>query len=332
MDSGNGDDSVNKELYNDQDEQSSFRMNCRMYEQQYPEVDDYVIVEVKSIEEMGAYVALKEYNDIEGMILLSELSRRRIRSINKIIRVGRLETVVVLRVDPEKGYIDLSKRRVTEEDALKCEEKYNKSKAVHSIMRNVAEQVHEDPEALYSKIGWPLYKKYGHAYDGFKTFLTEPDTVLAGLDVSEDIVRALRTNIKRRLTPLPVRARADIEVTCFGYEGVDAIRRALKKGEATSIPEAPIKVKLVAPPLYVVVTTAPNKDTAFKVLNLAIDAVKEEITKASGNLVVKAEARTIHEREELQSMMERMAKESNKEALEKEGGSGSSGEESSGEE
>ena len=37
------------------------------------------------------------------MILLSELSRRRIRSIQKLIRVGRNEVVVVLRVDREKG-------------------------------------------------------------------------------------------------------------------------------------------------------------------------------------------------------------------------------------
>lgn len=83
--------------------EKNFSIDCRFYEQKYPEVDDLVVVEVKSIEEMGAYVALKEYNDIEGMILLSELSRRRIRSINKIIRVGRLEVVVVLRVDKEKG-------------------------------------------------------------------------------------------------------------------------------------------------------------------------------------------------------------------------------------
>ena len=46
------------------------------------------------------------------MILLSELSRRRIRSINKLIRIGKSECVVVIRVDKEKGYIDLSKRRV----------------------------------------------------------------------------------------------------------------------------------------------------------------------------------------------------------------------------
>lgn len=39
------------------------------------------------------------------MILLTELSRRRIRSINKLIRVGRNEVVVVVRVDREKGLL-----------------------------------------------------------------------------------------------------------------------------------------------------------------------------------------------------------------------------------
>ncbi len=77
-----------------------------------------------------AYVSLLEYDNIEGMILLSELSRRRIRSINKLIRVDRNESVVVLRVDKEKGYIDLSKRRVSAEEAKKCEDKFNKAKAV----------------------------------------------------------------------------------------------------------------------------------------------------------------------------------------------------------
>ena len=38
---------------------------------------------------MGAYVSLLEYNNKDGMILLSELSRRRIRSIPKLIRVGK---------------------------------------------------------------------------------------------------------------------------------------------------------------------------------------------------------------------------------------------------
>lgn len=61
------------------------------------------MVNVRAIAEMGAYVRLLEYNDIEGMILLSELSRRRIRSVQKLIRIGRNEVVVVMRVDKDKG-------------------------------------------------------------------------------------------------------------------------------------------------------------------------------------------------------------------------------------
>ena len=62
-------------------------------------------------------------------VLRLQLSRRRIRSIQKLLRVGRSECVVVLRVDKEKGYIDLSKRRVSSEEIAKCEEKFNKVRA-----------------------------------------------------------------------------------------------------------------------------------------------------------------------------------------------------------
>jgi len=143
-----------------------------MYEARYPAADDLVVVQVKNVAEMGAYVSLLEYDNIEGMILLSELSRRRIRSINKLIRVGRTEIVVVLRVDKEKGYIDLSKRRVSPEDILKAEEKFNKSKAVHSIMRHVSETCHVRLEDIYNQFGWDLYKRFGHAYDAFKLMVT----------------------------------------------------------------------------------------------------------------------------------------------------------------
>lgn len=70
------------------------------------------------------------------------------------------------------GYIDLSKRRVSPEDIVKCEERFNKGKMVASIMRHVAEKTKTPMETLYSEIGWPLNKKYGHAVDAFKLSIT----------------------------------------------------------------------------------------------------------------------------------------------------------------
>lgn len=70
------------------------------------------------------------------------------------------------------GYIDLSKRRVSAEDVIKCEERYNKSKAVHSIMRHVAEKTGVEMDLVNDLVAWPLYKKYGHAYEAFKLSIT----------------------------------------------------------------------------------------------------------------------------------------------------------------
>lgn len=62
---------------------------------------------------------------------------------------------------------------------IKCEERYNKAKAVHSVLRHVAEVKGLKLEDLYQKIGWPLYRKYGHAYDGFKIALKYVPLVVA---------------------------------------------------------------------------------------------------------------------------------------------------------
>jgi translation initiation factor 2 subunit 1 len=89
-------------------------LRCRFYENVFPEPEEVVMVNVTEIGEMGAYVTLLEYDNIEGMILLSELSRRRIRSINKLVRVNRTEIVMVIRVDKEKGkYACMRKCAVT---------------------------------------------------------------------------------------------------------------------------------------------------------------------------------------------------------------------------
>jgi len=286
-------------------------MSCRMYENRFPEVDEVVMVNVRSIAEVGAYVQLLEYDNIEGMVLLSELSRRRIRSVQKIIRVGRNEAVVVMRVDKEKGYIDLSKRRVSPEEVIKAEEKYNKSKAVHGIIRHVAEKKGLDLETLYEQFGWPLYKKYGHAYDAFRLAITDPDTVLEGLEIESEVKEELLSKIRAKLTPQPTKFRADIEVTCFGYDGIDTIKIALKAGEACSNENNQIRIKLVAPPLYVMSTNSIDKNEGVEILEKAISTIEEHLVKNSGALTVKMKPKAVSDsdEQELAALMARVERE-----------------------
>lgn len=291
----------------------SSQFNCRMYEEKYPEVDQIVMVKVTQIAEMGAYVSLLEYNNIEGMILLSELSRKRIRSINKLIKVGRKEVVTVLRVDKEKGkfffcillyipflnifylgYIDLSKRRVGSEDVAAMEEKFAKSKAVHSIMKHVAKSENINVEKLYEQFGWPLYKKYEHAYNAFKLALQDPDGIFGDLVPPGELRDKLLATIKHRLTRKPVKIRADIEISCFEYSGIDAIKEALIAGKQCSTdPETPIIIHLVASPLYVIYVTSLDKAQGIELVQTAIKTIKEKIESSGGTLEVKVEPRAV---------------------------------------
>jgi translation initiation factor 2 subunit 1 len=288
------------------------RLECRFYEAQFPEIEDVVVVNVRNIADMGAYVVLLEYNNIEGMILLSELSRRRIRSINRLIRVNRNEVAMVLRVDKEKGYIDLSKRRVSPEDVAKCEDRFNKAKAVHSILRHVAEMRHQTLEDLYKRIGWPLQKKFGSTHDAFKLCLgaeEDQQDIFVGLDIDDETKEALTTYIRRRLAPQPVKIRGDIEISCYTYEGIDAIRESLQAGIDVGSQDMPIKIKLIAPPRYTIDTMTLDKEAGKASLEKAIEVITEKIQARGGRLEVKMapKAVSLREESELAAMMQRLA-------------------------
>jgi len=292
-------------------------ISCRYYENRYPEIDDVVMVNVRSIADMGAYVHLLEYNNIEGMILLSELSRRRIRSINKLIRVGRTEPVVVIRVDKDKGYIDLSKRRVSSEDVERCTEVFSKAKAVNSILRHVATildfKSSEELEDLYRKTAWHFEaktKKKGSSYDWFKQAVQDP-SLLDECGLDEITKTVLLENIQQKLTQQAVKIRADVEVSCFSYEGIDAVKEALKSGIACSTDAVPIKINLIAPPLYVITTSTPEKQDGIQILNDACKAIEERISASGGsfNIQMAPKVVTATDEQDLAKQLERAEQE-----------------------
>ena len=47
------------------------------------------------------------------------------------------------------------------------------------------------------------------------------------------------------MMPQAVKVRSDIEVSCYGYEGIDAIKEALRQGVVLSTEELPIKVRMI---------------------------------------------------------------------------------------
>lgn len=313
-------------------------LTCRFYEEKYPEKEQVVVARVREIAEMGAYANLLEYNSIEGMILMSELSRRRIRSVNKLIRQGRDEYVVVLRVDPEKGYIDLSKRRTSPEDHRAADNRYQKAKSVNSIVRHTATNLNlksnEELEDLMSRAVWYLDKKYKkenepyrQSYDVFKKAVDDP-TVLDECDLTTAERSQLLLVIRHRMMPTPEKIRADVSVQCTGRAGVDAVKAALQAGidaglkaagevqngddgdasmSNTNAKNDVISITLIAPPEYVITTQSLDREQGIQLVWEALRAIEKRIGEFEhGKSKIKVEPRVVgdHEDAQLKAAME----------------------------
>jgi translation initiation factor 2 subunit 1 len=114
---------------------------------------------------------LLEFENLEGLILPTEVTRKRVKSVNKYIKVGKQETMMVIRVDKDKRYIDLSKKKVQPEEAIEAEKYYKKAKMVHNILKQTAVKLDCKLIELYEQFAWDLYDKYDHAYDAFRIIM-----------------------------------------------------------------------------------------------------------------------------------------------------------------
>jgi translation initiation factor 2 subunit 1 len=96
-------------------------LKCRFYEEKYPTSGDVIMARWNRVDNAtGAYVLLLEYNNIEALIVFSEFTNKRTRQVHKLIKIGKntskKEPLLVIEVDDEKGFIDLSRKRVNPED------------------------------------------------------------------------------------------------------------------------------------------------------------------------------------------------------------------------
>ena len=274
----------------------------RMYEKKYPEVDDLVMCKIIEIFNDGAYVILEEYNNIKGLLLCTEISRKRVNYVTRLIKEGKEEVLRVKTIDKEKGFIDLSKKSVKAEEVEQFKEKYAKSKAVHVIMKILSKKCNIPIDKLYKEITWPLYKKYEHAYDAFKLALNKFEDVFKDIKMTEPVKKELMEILRQRMKPKPVNIKSDFIVRCDEFEGIDAIKFALMEGEKKSTKNIPIKFKIISSPLYECSIETINKKEGLDVMKEALKEVERVILEKKGKFFIQSNPTVSGESEKSENM------------------------------
>ena len=263
------------------------------------------------IVEIGAYVSLLEYDNIRGMLFSGEITLKRVNFLNRLLSVGKEEVLRVLRVDTQKGFIDLSKKQVKPNEIEECKQKFGKSKAVEGIIKKLSVNTKKSMEYLYKNIIWPLYKTHQHAYDALKALLNGDEHILEGLKITDEIKEELMKILKEKLVAQPVKIKSDFKLTCYSFEGVEAIKESLLKGEKKGTESIPIKFRIIGSPLYECSVTTINKREGIEVMKTALEEVKKNIEEKGGKFLLETNPTVLGENEK--SIAEQMKDAANKE-------------------
>lgn len=270
------------------------------------------MVEVTSVTDMGVYVALLEYGRMEGMISLSDWTQRRVRSLTSLVRIGRMDVARVTRVDRERGYIDLTKRQISAEEIHRCQAIWNKTKTVRSILirilRKSEEKEHLSLEDAQKQWIWPLYHRYGHAYDAFMDHLEE----IHEWNLPEWVIPLLHESIFQRKTSSVIKIRSEMDIRCFHYDGIDKIKEILTQAKHL-VSDGSLDIHLIASPLYSITITCMEAEKGMALMKQAHTFIQHEIQKNRGMATIAQSAFVVGQKEE-DEHTERLQKEQDEEA------------------
>jgi len=248
---------------------------------EWPEVGDLVIATIETVTDYGAYAKLDEYNK-RGLLHVSEISSSWIRNIRDFVREGQKMVLKVLRVDTEKGHIDLSLRRVTKREKIEKILSWKKDRKAEALLREVAEKVGLSDEEVYEKAGVLVEEKYG-LYEGFEKVVKEGTEVLTKIGVPESLAKAFAEVAGERIHVKMVKVKGTLEIRCMKPNGVKIIQDSFldaKKAEKTK--DADVRFYVVAAPKYSVEVLAENYKRAEEVLQKVAQSVVSNVVKAGG--------------------------------------------------
>jgi translation initiation factor 2 subunit 1 len=247
---------------------------------EWPEVGDLVIATVETVTDYGAYAKLDEFEK-RGLLHVSEISSSWIRNIRDFVREGQKLVLKVLRVDLEKGHIDLSLRRVTKRERIEKVLSWKKERKADALLRGVAEKVGLTNEELYEKAGKIIEQKYD-LYEAFEKSAIEGAEALTELGVAEDLATVFAQVAQERIHVKLVKVKGILELRCPKPNGVKIIKESFTKAKSEKTKDATVTFYVIAAPKYSIEAAAENYKRAEDVLQKVANNVISNITKVGG--------------------------------------------------
>ena len=205
-----------------------------------------------------------------------------VRNIRNHAREGQKLVLKVLRVNTQKGQIDLSLRRVTGRDKTDKLLDWKKSKRADSIFGLAAEKIGSDSKKV-DEIKDKVFAKYPNTFTALEVSVEKGEKTFEDLDIESEWASTLTEIARQKIKIDKAIVKGTIEVSSTNPAGVDDVRKALINAKKVEEPSGTqINVYSIGAPKYRVEITAKNYSIAEKTLEGAVEEAIKTIKSLGG--------------------------------------------------
>lgn len=248
----------------------------------WPNVGELVVCTVTKVVDFGAFVALDEYEDKEGLIHISEVASGWVKYIRDHVREGQKIVCKVLDVNPKRGHIDLSFKDVNEHQRRETIQLWKNDQKASKWLQFVADDAKipaGELEAMKDKIR----DEFGNLYAIFEDAVKGDQRSIGRLGFPPKAVEALLRVARENVKVPSVDISGYVDLMCPVANGIDVIKKALKLANTGKDGDGVlVEITYVGAPRYRIRVVAPDYKKAENILkNTALQAI-EQVKKYGG--------------------------------------------------
>ena len=244
----------------------------------YPEIGEVVMCTVKRVLPHSVFVNLDEYEK-EAMLHISEVSPGRIRNIRDYVKEGKKAICKILRINREKGYIDLSLRRVSPMQKINKNKEYKQEQKAGKILENISKELKIDLKQVHEEVLGKVLENYDSLNSAFLD-VVNGSLKLEELNIKSDIAKKLTELVKEKIKIPEVSITGNFKLQNFQSEGIDVIKKILIK--AKSIDKTSIKITYLGSSKYKLNIKSKDYKEAENLLKKVTEFKLDEIKKSKG--------------------------------------------------
>lgn len=259
----------------------------------FPSEGEFVVAKVTEVQDQYVYVDLIGYEGLDsepyarGMIHISEISSRWIKNIRNYVRIGQRIVLRVLRVDPRKGHVDLSLRRVNSAQRENKLKEWKYAVKYENLLQFLTETEGIDMtlDEAYELIGFPVLDYYDNYQETIENLKENGMELLDNLEnIPKKVKETLLKIVDENVEISTVSIAGKVKLSFNSGNGIDYIKDTLLEAlkVINSKETRNIKIYYIAAPLYRLEIVSKDYLDAENILSDALEVIEQKTIQYNG--------------------------------------------------